>query len=47
MTTHSALERRCQEFSDRLNNDKQKEILKECMSNLSGVDLESPIERRR
>ncbi|WP_265014821.1 hypothetical protein [Wolbachia endosymbiont (group B) of Camptogramma bilineatum] len=47
MTTHSALERRCQEFSNRLNNDKKNEILKECMSNLSGVDLESPIERRR
>lgn len=47
MTTHSALERRCQEFSNRLNNDKKNEILEECMSNLSCVELESPIERRR
>ncbi|MFT4313887.1 MAG: hypothetical protein AB3P11_02050 [Wolbachia pipientis] len=47
MTTHSALERRCQEFSSRLNNDKKNEILEECMSNLSYVELESSTERRR
>lgn len=47
MTTHSALERRCQEFSNRLNNDKKNEILEECMSNLSSVELESPTKRRR
>ncbi|WP_349967514.1 hypothetical protein [Wolbachia endosymbiont of Armadillidium arcangelii] len=47
MTTHSAVERRCQEFSSKLNNDKKDEILEECMSNLSCVNLESLSKRER
>ncbi|OCA06359.1 hypothetical protein [Wolbachia endosymbiont of Trichogramma pretiosum] len=47
MTTSSVLEKRCQEFSSRLNNNKKNEILEECMSNLSFVNLESPIEIKK
>jgi|GEM_PF-3169004 len=42
-----ALEEKCQKFSSRLDSDKQKEILKTCMSNLSYVELGNPNQMAR
>ncbi|MFP3035714.1 MAG: hypothetical protein ACEY3A_01580 [Wolbachia sp.] len=44
---HIALEEKCQKFSSKLNSDKQKEILKICMSNLSYVELGNPNQMAR
>ncbi|WP_410542589.1 hypothetical protein [Wolbachia endosymbiont of Tetranychus urticae] len=47
MAVRATLEKECQKFNNKLDSNKQKEILEECMSNLSYVELESPAERRR
>lgn len=47
ITTHSALEEKCQKFSSKLDSDKQKEILKTCMSDLSCVELGNPNQMTR
>jgi DNA-binding MarR family transcriptional regulator len=43
----AALEEKCQKFSSKLDSDKQKEILKTCMSNLSYVELGNPNQMAR
>ncbi|NSX83071.1 hypothetical protein GOM44_00865 [Wolbachia endosymbiont of Atemnus politus] len=47
ITTHAALERKCQEFSNRLNSDAKEEILKTCMDSLPYVGLGNSSERER
>ncbi|MEY2393000.1 hypothetical protein [Wolbachia endosymbiont of Tettigetta isshikii] len=44
---HAALEEKRQKFNSKLNSDKQKEILKICMSNLSYVELGNPNQMAR
>ncbi|MGL9688751.1 MAG: hypothetical protein ACR5K6_03245 [Wolbachia sp.] len=46
-TVRAALEEKCQKFSSKLDSDKQKEILKTCMSNLSYVELGHPNQMAR
>lgn len=41
IATRLALEKKCQGFSSGLGNDKKEEILEECMSNLSYVELKN------
>ncbi|NUX01308.1 hypothetical protein GO685_02120 [Wolbachia endosymbiont of Madathamugadia hiepei] len=43
----AALEEKCQKFSSKLDSDKQKKILKTCMSNLSYVELGNPNQMAR
>ncbi|MGL9725705.1 MAG: hypothetical protein ACR5KV_03280 [Wolbachia sp.] len=47
MTIRTTLEEECRKFGNKLDSNKQKEILGKCMSNLSYIGLERPIERRR
>lgn len=47
MAVRATLEEECQKFNNKLDSNKQKEILEECMSNLSYVELESPSGRKR
>ncbi|MGL9732107.1 MAG: hypothetical protein ACR5KX_04990 [Wolbachia sp.] len=43
----AALEEKCKKFSSKLDSDKQKEILKTCMSNLSYIKLGHPNQMAR